>query len=136
MANEPAKKAIKRGVKKASAKKTTAKKNPPRRFPESLPSQVNRLATFISEEIPGEPSKSEGAIDCAIRLLRKAYVRDPDNSYLLLSVTQDGKVRYSFVETPEIPEGWLRPGEMAFVVEPLTVLGRHMHQISLGPQVY
>ena len=37
---------------------------------ESLESQVGRLADFISSEIPGEPSQSEGAIDTAIRLLR------------------------------------------------------------------
>lgn len=40
---------------------------------ESLQSQVERLANVILLEIPGEPSQSEGAIDCAIRLLRKAY---------------------------------------------------------------
>ena len=33
--------------------------------------QVDRLAKFIVENIPGEPSKSEGAVDCAIRLLSK-----------------------------------------------------------------
>jgi hypothetical protein len=32
--------------------------------------EVERLASFIMDEIPGEPSQSEGAIDCAIRLLR------------------------------------------------------------------
>lgn len=40
---------------------------------ESLGSQVERLARFIMEEIPGEPSQNEGAIDCAIRLLRAAH---------------------------------------------------------------
>ena len=30
-----------------------------------------RLARFIMENIPGEPSKSEGAVDCAIRLLSR-----------------------------------------------------------------
>lgn len=33
--------------------------------------QVDKLANFIMAEIPGEPSKSEGAVDCAIRLLRQ-----------------------------------------------------------------
>jgi len=32
--------------------------------------QIKKLADFISHEIPGEPSKSEGAVECAIRLLR------------------------------------------------------------------
>jgi len=40
---------------------------------ESLESQIDRLAHFIMENIPGEPSESEGAIDTAIRLLKKAY---------------------------------------------------------------
>lgn len=31
--------------------------------------QIERLAQFIMAEIPGEPSISEGAVDCAIRLL-------------------------------------------------------------------
>lgn len=39
---------------------------------ESLESQVNRLATFIMENIPGEPSQNQGAIDTAIRLLAAA----------------------------------------------------------------
>jgi hypothetical protein len=37
---------------------------------ESLGSQIDRLANFIMREIDGEPSRSEGAVDCAIRLLR------------------------------------------------------------------
>ena len=32
--------------------------------------QINKLAKFIMDEIPGEPSESEGAVDVAIRLLR------------------------------------------------------------------
>lgn len=32
---------------------------------------VTRLSRVIMDEIPGEPSASEGAIDCAIRLLRE-----------------------------------------------------------------
>lgn len=44
-------------------------------FPEGTPleEQVQELANVIMFEIPGEPSRSEGAIACAIRLLRKAY---------------------------------------------------------------
>ena len=33
--------------------------------------QISELADFIMREIPGEPSKSEGAVDTAIRLLRR-----------------------------------------------------------------
>jgi len=32
--------------------------------------QFDRLAAFITGNFPGEPSKSEGAIDCAIRLMK------------------------------------------------------------------
>lgn len=32
--------------------------------------QIDELAKFIMAEIPGEPSKNEGAVDTAIRLLR------------------------------------------------------------------
>jgi hypothetical protein len=38
---------------------------------ESLESQINRLAEFIMHEVPGEPSESEGAVDCAIRIIRE-----------------------------------------------------------------
>lgn len=33
--------------------------------------QIEKLANFIMNEIPGEPSESEGAVDTAIRLLKK-----------------------------------------------------------------
>ena len=38
--------------------------------PEPPEDQIDRLARFIMDEIPGEPSQSEGAVDTAIRLLR------------------------------------------------------------------
>lgn len=40
---------------------------------ESLDSQVDRLANYIMNNIPGEPSQNQGAIDTAIRLLRNQY---------------------------------------------------------------
>lgn len=40
---------------------------------------ILRLAEVIMHEVPGEPSQSEGAIDCAIRLLRKLAIHDADN---------------------------------------------------------
>jgi len=33
------------------------------------PDQIERLAEFIAHNIPGEPSQSEGAVDCAIRIM-------------------------------------------------------------------
>lgn len=38
-------------------------------YGDPLDSQVDRLAAFILENFPGEPSQNEGAIDTAIRLL-------------------------------------------------------------------
>jgi hypothetical protein len=32
--------------------------------------QITKLARFIVDEVPGEPSQSEGAVDCAIRIIR------------------------------------------------------------------
>ena len=32
--------------------------------------QIDRLAMFILEEVEGEPSQSEGAVDTAIRIIR------------------------------------------------------------------
>lgn len=33
--------------------------------------QLDKLAKFIMDEVPGEPSESEGAVDCAIRIIRE-----------------------------------------------------------------
>lgn len=38
----------------------------------NLRTQIDELANFIMREIPGEPSRSEGAVDVAIRLLRNS----------------------------------------------------------------
>jgi hypothetical protein len=42
-------------------------------YGESLESQVERLARFILDNVPGEPSEDQGAIDTAIRLLSRHY---------------------------------------------------------------
>ena len=47
-------------------------------MPETLRSQVDRLANVIMFEIPGEPSQNDGAIDTAIRLLRENKERLDD----------------------------------------------------------
>ena len=48
--------------------KNTVRAERPRR--ESLKNQIGRLATFIIGCVPGEPSRSESAVDTAIRLIR------------------------------------------------------------------
>lgn len=37
--------------------------------------QIDRLAEFIMLHVPGEPSRSEGAVDTAVRLLGEIYRR-------------------------------------------------------------
>ena len=37
----------------------------------SLDKQIDDLATFILENVPGEPSQNETAVECAVRLLRE-----------------------------------------------------------------
>lgn len=37
---------------------------------DSARTQIERLATFIMDEVPGEPSQDQGAIDTAIRIIR------------------------------------------------------------------
>ncbi len=32
--------------------------------------QITKLANFIMAEVDGEPSQNEGAVDCAIRIMR------------------------------------------------------------------
>jgi hypothetical protein len=39
------------------------------RAEEDTRSQIDRLGEYIAYNVPGEPSRSEGAVDCAIRLL-------------------------------------------------------------------
>lgn len=36
-----------------------------------LASQIDQLATYIMEHVPGEPSESEGAVECAIQVMRR-----------------------------------------------------------------
>ena len=33
--------------------------------------QIEKLANFVMAEVPGEPSRSEGAVDCAIRVIKR-----------------------------------------------------------------
>lgn len=44
--------------------------------PHDLAEQINYLAEFIMREVPGEPSQNEGAVECAIRVMREG-LRQP-----------------------------------------------------------
>ena len=42
-----------------------------KRRTDNLDAQIDRLAKFIMAEVPGEPSASEGAVETAIRVIRR-----------------------------------------------------------------
>jgi hypothetical protein len=41
--------------------------------------QITRLAAFIMAHVPGEPSRSEGAVDCAIRIMSAHSAKPVDD---------------------------------------------------------
>lgn len=73
----------------------------------SVTAQIDKLASFIMDEIPGEPSESEGAIDCAIRLLREREdclscgQLDAENERLRETI---GELRGDFTRIKQIAE--------------------------------
>lgn len=67
-------------------------------FEESASEQIERLSEFIIAEVEGEPSKSEGAVDCAIRLLRQAFVNP---TALARSKARTGKLIADLAESIE-----------------------------------
>lgn len=56
---------------------------------DGLNEQVGRLAAFILEHVPGEPSQSEGAVDTAIRLLTQHIDRVGEIDNATAVATQD-----------------------------------------------
>ena len=52
-------------------------------------------------------------------------------TYLVLAIQVDGTVRFAFTTEPKVPDLFCRPGEIAFVVQPLDLTGRHMHEYPL-----
>ena len=51
--------------------------------------------------------------------------------YLLIAIAADGRARCSFTSIPVVPPDFTRPGEIAFVVQPLDVDAIHAH----GPRM-
>jgi hypothetical protein len=43
----------------------------------SAQQQIDKLAKFIMAEVPGEPSESESAVDCAIRIITADTLGNP-----------------------------------------------------------
>lgn len=50
-----------------------------------------------------------------------------DPVYILLKIDINGKVQASLSTSPEVPEMFVLPGEVAFTVQPLDVAARHSH---------
>jgi len=68
---------------------------------QSVSHKIDKLALFIMENIEGEPSQNEGAIDTAIRLLEKQVAKKP---IPLVSVGED--VDLCSVCESRIEEDW------------------------------
>lgn len=49
--------------------------------------------------------------------------------YLLIAVDANGRVRIAQTTDVIVPEDFVRPGEIAFVVEPIDVKARHAHEV-------
>lgn len=50
--------------------------------------------------------------------------------YLLIGVGADGDIRIRQTTVSEVPENFVMPGEIAFVIQPLDIKARHMHEIQ------
>lgn len=50
--------------------------------------------------------------------------------YIVLTVNPRGEVRVVQTTRPEVPDGFVAPGEVAFVVEPLAIKARHDHEVQ------
>lgn len=64
--------------------------------PDTLESQVGRLAAFITGRVPGEPSQSEGAVDTAIRILGRHYPDPGANQRTTVEALTAIAVRWAF----------------------------------------
>ena len=49
----------------------------PKQEENHLREQIDKLADFIMNEVEGEPSKNEGAVDTAIRIIREKTIQKP-----------------------------------------------------------
>lgn len=47
--------------------------------------------------------------------------------YILIKIKIDGRVEASMTTNPEVPEGFILPGEIAFTVHPIDFAARHTH---------
>jgi hypothetical protein len=54
---------------------------------ESAENQIKRLGAFIMDEVPNEPSRTEGAVDVAIRIIRT--MRAKENERTVFGILQE-----------------------------------------------
>lgn len=52
------------------------------------------------------------------------------DTYLLIGVGVDGDIRIRQTTLSEVPENFVMPGEIAFVIKPLDIKARHMHEVQ------
>lgn len=71
---------------------------------ETSEQQIQRLGHFIMDEIPGEPSQSEGAVDTAIRLLKKTLITESDSNLIAHAKRELEMIG----EEPAFIEGYLK----------------------------
>ena len=67
---------------------------------ETLKSQVKRLAEFIMQECKGYPNQSEGAIDCAIRIIKDL------KEFASLNPERVREIKKGFDEAIELIKAW------------------------------
>jgi len=53
-----------------------------------------------------------------------------DPLYIVIKITSDGRVQAIRSTKPEIPEGFVQKGELAFIVHGVDFEGRHNHEVE------
>lgn len=79
--------------------------------------QVRRLARFIEQHIPGEPSQSQGAVDTAIRLL---------STPVKLDAAQAAEEVFMALGAASVCWGEPGPGQSIFESERAAQIGRDL----------
>lgn len=51
-------------------------------------------------------------------------------TYILMAFGADGSVRCSQTTTPYVPDDFPKPGEVAFLIQPMDIKARHSHEIQ------
>ncbi len=98
--------------------------------PDEVVAQIDRLAQFILNEVPGEPSENEGAVDTAIRLMREFYVERA----VPLPMTREAFHRFVNRALGEVSMCWDPRPTGVFNSAAVVVLGERIVDLILGPE--